>query len=210
MPPLSTHFRFSCLIVPRLAAASHVDLFLLGTVAPDAFRPADDASFAEHHFSREGGRIDLASFRKAARLGTLPAASPASAFATGYYAHLWLDAFFIDHGNELPVARSVSASQADLRLAVRKEAEFFNAPFVLALAGASRPTTEELSLPRGLEFIDKEACARLMRTVVEEAHAAALAAIVPTVLDEGQYDEFLGTGAESFLAERRCPSREGA
>ena len=121
MPPLSTHLRFSALILPRIPVASQTWFFLLGTVAPDAFHPDDEASFAQHHFQGQDGRIDLTSFRKTTAFDKLLQDSPASLFATGYYAHLWLDIFFRDHGDELPVTRSFSISDADLRLAIKKE-----------------------------------------------------------------------------------------
>src|SRR4030067_2633506 len=134
MPPLTPHFRFAALVMPRLGLPPNAGLFLLGSLAPDAFEPDSEEGFTQHHFIGQDGKISLATFTQATGFSWRSAHEPGWPLTCGYYAHLWLDVFYRNHGDDLPVRRPNGMSDVDLRLTLRKETEYINSPHFLGMA----------------------------------------------------------------------------
>jgi hypothetical protein len=198
MPPLSTHFRFTTLLTPLLDIASHSGHFLLGTTAPDAFEPENEESFAQHHFTGEDGRISLESFSKQTKFILQPCHDPSWSFQCGYYSHLWLDVFFREHADCLPIKRPSGMTDTDLRKLVRRETEILNAPFVLSLA---LPQLEDLRLPVGLEFVQPALALQLFHDVVKQSQAWSRLSPAFETMDEAEYAAFFRNATQLFIKE---------
>jgi hypothetical protein len=199
MPPLTAHLRFTSILAARGKIPARMDTFLLGCVAPDAFNPDVNSSFAQHHFSTESGGIELKAFQETTHLERLSTQSPALSFIYGYYAHLWLDIYFNEHGNELPVAKPLSILDAERKQAFRREVEFFDAPFILGLKNHLLVDFDSFTPPMGFEFVEITRCARRMKQLAEHAPALSQTALIPRILAQAGYADFMDKAAGIFL-----------
>jgi hypothetical protein len=184
--------------MPSLGITSHVDSFLLGTTAPDAFEPDVENSFSLHHFNGGDRRISLTNFRKSTNFTPKPSDNSAWAFLCGYYSHLWLDVFFRENSDRISFKRPVGISDADMRSLVRKETEVLNAPFVLRFSDLSM---EDFLCPNGLEFVKLERCNHLFHEVIAQSQAWAQSPTELMALDEAEYVTFLEDAAKLFKEE---------
>lgn len=201
MPPLSTHFRLAALVMPSISIVSHVGSFLLGTTAPDAFVPESETSFSQHHFKGGGGRISLQDFLKATNLIHQPSDDAGWSFTCGYYCHLWLDVFYGNHADRLPIRRPPGMLDTDLRNLARKETEILNAPFVLKFSDSPVPESKDLLLPPGIEFIDLERCRYLFREVIKQSQGWSVPSPEFQLIDPMEYAAFLNEASRFFLSE---------
>jgi hypothetical protein len=112
----------------------YADSFLLGTTAPDAFESDSEESFSQQHFITADGRISLSGFLKQTNLILQPSNNPSWLFGCGYYSHLWLDVFYRDQADRIPIKKPVGMVEADLRKLARQGTEILNAPFVLGVS----------------------------------------------------------------------------
>lgn len=197
MPPLTSHYRFAALVMPRLGIASGAGSFLLGTTAPDAFDPDRAALFFQYHFIEKDQLISLERFRRE----TAYSFQPAGSFACGYYCHLWLDVYFQANADRLSFRRPQGMSDADLRSLVRREAEIPNAPFVLQVAESTILQPAEVALPAALEFVDLQRCADLFHAAVQQAQAETQPAPPIESRIEPAYTQLFEDALESFLNE---------
>lgn len=201
MPPLSTHFRIATLSLPSLGIVSNARFFFLGTTAPDAFTPDKEASFAQHHFKKENGPIDLPSFVQAANFMYRPTDDPVWSFTCGYFCHLWLDVFYRDNAERMPIKRPAGVPDSDLKSLVRRETEILNAPFVLNIRNLPLSDLKALKLPPGLEFIDLERFTHLFHKVVKQSRRWSGQAPRFEAIDPAEYAAFLGNVSTLFLNE---------
>ncbi|MCJ7435426.1 MAG: hypothetical protein MUO77_18245 [Anaerolineales bacterium] len=204
MPPLSTHFRLATLVMPLLGITTpQVSYFFLGTIAPDAFDPESEENFSRHHFKGKDGRISLEHFLKETNFIFEPSNNSSWSLSCGYYSHLWLDAFYRDNADRLPIKKPIGISDIDLRSLVRRETEILNAPCVLDIGNLLSLQFEDLSLPVGLQFVELERCFHLFHEVLKQSQAWSQ--FVPTFesIDEGEYTSFFENLSKIFRNEIR-------
>lgn len=201
MPPLSSHFRFATLVMHPLRITPQEGAFLLGTTAPDAFDPDREESFSQHHFRATDGRISLEDFLKQTNFVLKPSINSSWSFSCGYYSHLWLDVFYRDHADRMPLRRPVGMEDADLRKLVRIETEILNTTFVLNAGNLNFPRSENLSLPKGLEFVDLERCNRLFHEVLKQSETWSQLAPTSESVDAAEYAAFFAEVSRLFLSE---------
>jgi hypothetical protein len=201
MPPLSSHFRFAKLVMRQLRSTLHEGAFFLGTTAVDAFDPARAESFSQYHFRATDGRISLEDFLKQTNFELKPSINSSWSFSCGYYSHLWLDVFYRDHADRMPFRKPVRLEDADFRKLVRRETEILNAPFVLNASNLQIPWSENLSLPRGLEFVDLERCNRLFHEVLKQSETWSQLAATSEAVDAAEYAAFFVELSRIFMSE---------
>lgn len=201
MPPLSTHFRLATDVLQLLGVLSHVNSFVLGTTAPDAFDPDSEESFSNYHFKEKEERISLESFLRKTNFIFQPVNEPSWLFSCGYYCHLWLDVFFRDNAGYLPFRKPICLSDTDVGKLVRRETEILNAPFALKLESLPMPQPKNFLLPFGLEFVDVDRCVHLFYTVIKQSQTWSQ--LVPTfdAIDEAKYNAFFGDVSKIFMKE---------
>jgi hypothetical protein len=197
MPPLNAHFRFAMLVAPAVGITSHVDSFLLGTAAPDAFDSEDKGDFALYHFQGGDGRISLENFLIKTKFTFHPADNSSWSFVCGYYSHLWLDMFYQDQAWRLKFNKPDSLSPADLRNLIGKEAEILNAPFVLQTGNPSSLS----SLPDLFEFVNLARCIQIFHETVQRSHAHLNLIHAFEILNEADYADFFDYAVRSYLSE---------
>jgi hypothetical protein len=187
--------------MPSLGVLSQAGCFLLGTTAPDAFEPDSEASFSQHHFRDESGRISLPNFVKATNFIHQPADNPTWSFTCGYFCHLWLDVFYRDNAERIPFKRPAGVPDSDLRNLVRRETEILTAPFVLNIRDLPVSDLKALKLPPSLEFIDLERCIPLFHEVVKQSQAWSDPDPNFEAIDPEKFSAFLSDVSKLFLNE---------
>ncbi len=200
MVDITSHINFARLLLGKTKDKFDLTSYVLGAIAPDVVSgPTNDSAYRLHHFILGETNPDLAFFLETTRTFREKSNVSERSFIDGYYAHLWLDNYLRNYGEDIRMVNQPSLTSKQIKTFFKQNIRHYNMIAIKDFITEVRTPTLKMREIPGLDMISFDMVTKLWNQFVESFKKFNEAEAMTIIVTQEQHERFLEQTAKEFI-----------
>jgi hypothetical protein len=196
---ITSCINFARLVISKSAIKYDLTSYVLGAIAPNAGKdPTNDSTYRLRHFVVGETNPDLAFFLEATRHLRNKSNISERSFVDGYYAHLWLDNYMRNYGEDIRLIHQLNLTPKQIKTYFKQNIRHYNLVAIRDFVTEVRTPMLKIREIPGLYFISIDAAIILWNQFVELFKKFDETEPMTVIITKEQHDRFLEKTATEF------------
>jgi hypothetical protein len=197
---LTSHINFARLLLGKSKDKFDITSYVLGVIAPDAVSdPTNDSDYRLHHFILGETNPALAFFLETIRTFREKSNLSERSFIDGYYAHLWLDNYMRNYGEDIRMVHQPGLTPKQIKTFFKQNIRHYNMIAIKDFVTEVRTPLIKMREIPGLDFITFDMVTIQWNNFVESFKKFNEAEAMTIIITQEQHERFFEQTAKEFV-----------